>query len=656
VFIIIIVKTKSKTIFLFSIHSIDRVCKMATKRDDELKPFVEENGRRTIVIQPCSRHLRVGYAQHSKPMANILHCIARRRTQQQDSQVERDSPDNQVVRDNLESQVERDNLEKDELESNAFERLREIANEMVNCVVDDSSSSSGSDGSNDSESTMTARNSRDRCVSLARVQIDDDDLDDDVDDDDILFGERALRVAKRYPDQFVLSWPIVHGYLNVVGGAQTVQSIRADLAALWRSVLDRYLHVRGGADVFRLCRVMLIVPDQFQRRDVKPMVDVLLRDLAFGSVFLHQASVCASFGAGIACACIVDIGATMTSVACVEDGVSLRNTRVTLQYGGDDLDKLVASALRVDDVRVARAVKENLCHLVAGDRDERTLRCALGNADDDDDDSEEAVHVVDAATQRLAPLALLHIDALRPLAAYNGAEPFYEDAADKFDNHYLAQMKAASAAKSQREASETKWAALVSWTRASYRPDIGLADAIVASIGHVGKTELVKRLFAHILLVGGSSRFPGLREAIEHSVTKALPEWADIERVQVMRTHANRAPPDLIAWRGGAIMCSFDVAVWIGRDDWLRRQVVALREQVPFSWRPHTTHVTPNRFASLPFDDGLVSAEAVAKAEARGVQVPASRGRRRGRRPQSSSSTGSAAASSSDRKRKRNRN
>ena len=36
---------------------------------------------------------------------------------------------------------------------------------------------------------------------------------------------------------------------------------------------------------------------------------------------------CATFGAGVSSACVVDIGDQKTAVCCVEDGLSQKNTR-----------------------------------------------------------------------------------------------------------------------------------------------------------------------------------------------------------------------------------------------------------------------------------------------------------------------------------------
>lgn len=96
----------------------------------------------------------------------------------------------------------------------------------------------------------------------------------------------------------------------------------------------------------------------YRRRHVRAIIEVLLGDLGFSAVLLHQVcllqplcnfclyvsfsvfspgiflagmmeqeSVCATFGAGVSTACVVDVGASKTSVSCVEEGVSLQESR-----------------------------------------------------------------------------------------------------------------------------------------------------------------------------------------------------------------------------------------------------------------------------------------------------------------------------------------
>jgi len=50
--------------------------------------------------------------------------------------------------------------------------------------------------------------------------------------------------------------------------------------------------------------------------------------------------VCSAFGASIAHGCVVDVGSMKTSISCVEEGLVLAETRMSLSYGGDDVSEL----------------------------------------------------------------------------------------------------------------------------------------------------------------------------------------------------------------------------------------------------------------------------------------------------------------------------
>lgn len=57
-------------------------------------------------------------------------------------------------------------------------------------------------------------------------------------------------------------------------------------------------------------------------------------------MFLVQDHVSATFGSGLAYACVIDVGDQKTSVSCVEDGICHPNTRVRLEYGGGDITQI----------------------------------------------------------------------------------------------------------------------------------------------------------------------------------------------------------------------------------------------------------------------------------------------------------------------------
>ncbi|TMS16383.1 Actin-related protein 8 [Larimichthys crocea] len=103
---------------------------------------------------------------------------------------------------------------------------------------------------------------------------------------------------------------------------------------------------------------------------------MLLLNMGFSAIIVHQESVCATFGSGLSSACVVDVGDQKTSLCCVEDGVSHRNSRLCLAYGGSDVtrtffwllqragfpyrDCQLSSRL---DCQLLQHLKETFCHL-----------------------------------------------------------------------------------------------------------------------------------------------------------------------------------------------------------------------------------------------------------------------------------------------------
>ena len=71
----------------------------------------------------------------------------------------------------------------------------------------------------------------------------------------------------------------------------------------------------------------MLIPEVYNRQHVREMINLLLNGLGFNAAFVVQESVCATLGSGISSACVVDVGDQKTSVCCVEDGLSQRNTR-----------------------------------------------------------------------------------------------------------------------------------------------------------------------------------------------------------------------------------------------------------------------------------------------------------------------------------------
>ena len=153
-------------------------------------------------------------------------------------------------------------------------------------------------------------------------------------------GDAALRIQ---PDSgYTLFWPIQHGMLNE-NAYTSREELYGDLCLVVVSALVNELGISKKS--FSDYSVALIVPDMYDKAYVEMLMAMLFKELSFGNVAVLQESVAATFGAGISSACVVDIGAQSTNIACVEEGLCLADSRLTMRYGGDDLTRLFTKQL-----------------------------------------------------------------------------------------------------------------------------------------------------------------------------------------------------------------------------------------------------------------------------------------------------------------------
>ncbi|KAM5148377.1 actin-related protein 8 isoform 2-T2 [Mantella aurantiaca] len=151
-----------------------------------------------------------------------------------------------------------------------------------------------------------------------------------------LVGEEALFVNPA--DGYNIYFPIRKGQLNVHNGpGGSLMAVLTDLETIWSHVLQKILEVQ--LKDLKYYRCILLIPDIYNRQHVKEMVNMVLMKMGFSGVIVLQESVCAVYGSGLSSACVVDIGDQKTSVCCVEDGISHRNTRLCLAYGGSDVTR-----------------------------------------------------------------------------------------------------------------------------------------------------------------------------------------------------------------------------------------------------------------------------------------------------------------------------
>ncbi|KAI7817063.1 hypothetical protein BC939DRAFT_467095 [Gamsiella multidivaricata] len=158
-----------------------------------------------------------------------------------------------------------------------------------------------------------------------------------------IIGQKALNLPPGKNHTFKLFWPIVGGKLNDQDYT-TPRVVVSDLETIWTKVIQDDLGIEPKK--FRKHYALLVIPDLYNKLYVTELINMLLKSMQFRGVMVQQESVCAAYGAGVSTACVVDIGAEVTKVACVEDGICIPNSRAVLKYGGDDITRCFTALVK----------------------------------------------------------------------------------------------------------------------------------------------------------------------------------------------------------------------------------------------------------------------------------------------------------------------
>ncbi|KIM58979.1 hypothetical protein SCLCIDRAFT_16606 [Scleroderma citrinum Foug A] len=196
-------------------------------------------------------------------------------------------------------------------------------------------------------------------------------------DKEYLVGEQALRISDPEQLNYTVRWPI-HGSNFNTRDYPSVQMIFDDVETIIKTALhDKYKMTRYD---YKNYSVVLVIPDFYDRAYVREFVNILLLGMGFKQICVQQVSLAATYGAGISCACVVDIGAACTSVACVDEGLVIADSRISLNVGGNDITEFLYVLLerinfpyrsinlaRWHDWLVMDDLKARLCTLAEGD-------------------------------------------------------------------------------------------------------------------------------------------------------------------------------------------------------------------------------------------------------------------------------------------------
>ncbi|XP_055503485.1 actin-related protein 8 isoform X2 [Leucoraja erinacea] len=527
-----------------------------------------------VVIHAGSSTLRIGRAADTLPVG-IPHVIARRHKKQGQPRYE-------------DPWLHRDGLSKPESNEQRLNGLK-----MVDQAIWSKKMSNGARRIPAPPDQVRAYNKQMRPAVLdanSGVKWTDTSLQPEF-----LVGEEALYVKPT--DCYNIHWPVRRGQFNLhTGPGGSLSALLADLEAIWTLAIQKYLEIPRKD--LKYYRCILLIPDIYNRQHVKELVNLLLNNIGFSGVIVQQESICATFGSGLSSACVVDVGEQKTSVCCVEDGVSHRNTRLRLAYGGADVTRCYYWLMqrsgfpyrecqvfsRMDSL-LLQQLKETFCHLdqdISGIQDhEFKIRHP---------DSPALLYQLRLGDEKLQ--AAKAIAERKALAKYAGFEA--ELGAPNCDG--VEKSHELELASSQHDCvlagndSEDLPAALMArkTTVSQFEGKaLGLDKSILHSIDCCGSDETKKKMYSSILVVGGGLMFQGAQEFLQHRILNKMPPSFRriVENVEVI-TRPKDMDARLIAWKGGAVLACLDTTqeLWIHQREWQRFGVRMLRERAPFVW------------------------------------------------------------------------
>ncbi len=414
---------------------------------------------------------------------------------------------------------------------------------------------------------------------------------------DYLVGQAAINVHRN--DGYVVQWPLRFGYFNV-SSAQSVGTVMDNIEKIFEFAATERLKIPRAK--FGQYAVILVIPDLFNKSEVKAYLDILLRRLQFKSAYLQQESVLASFAYALQSACVVDIGAQKTTVCCVDEGAIVPGSIIRRNFGGDDITYLLhrllirqsslhyfpAQMINVTDLyhfRLLERLKEDECNL-SKNPPEPVRTCKLWVHEKGKKTTVATFNVSDALVT--APICLFYpdlIDIVNPkytVAAAGTADMRERDPEDVMQ--VLIAETLAESGKKADEAPDKKESKKTEESKeevkdgsdkpVSSKPDddseskespqessseiskaetkeaesqgdmnkaMSVAEMIIKSIMKVEDLEMRQKISNAILLVGGGTKFRDLMDVMEERLVEKLSEFSNnIDRVEVVNNAASQ--------------------------------------------------------------------------------------------------------------------
>ncbi|XP_042028453.1 actin-related protein 9-like isoform X1 [Salvia splendens] len=558
--------------------------------------LLAERGSNLVIINPGSANLRIGLAQQDAPIT-VPHCIARRTSQMPKRNVQDQLLNSQVTTaQHMERERAYDIIASllkirfldEEVTNNQFSQKMgrvdalppqnnnkketiipwtDVFEKQTSSSPSSSSSEHGSSQRSEEPSTVKEGNNNEEPSSIERRY------------KEYICGDEALRISATEP--YSVRRPIRRGHLNI-SLYYPMQQVIEDIHAIWEWVLIEKLHIPRSER--HMYSAVLVLPETFDNREIKELLSIVLRDLCFSTAVVHQEGLAAVFGNGLSTACVVNIGAQVTSVICIEDGGALPTTQISLRYGGEDVSRCLLwtqrhhqtwPPIRTDaltkpiDLLMLNRLKESRCQIREGEVE------AVALVHSYEEGGPPGSHKTRLTALNVPPMGLFYPMLLVPDVYPPPPRNWFSDNEDMLEDtwDFPRRPDMSDGYFPGSGGYYPMWENYpVFQSKPKKQDTIGLADAITKSILSTGRIDLQRKLFCSMQLIGGGALTEGLVSVVEERVLHAIPSHEAIDTVEVLQS---RTSPASVPWKGGAILGILDFThdAWINREDWIRNGI-----------------------------------------------------------------------------------
>ncbi|GAO46956.1 actin-like ATPase domain-containing protein [Saitoella complicata NRRL Y-17804] len=433
-------------------------------------------------------------------------------------------------------------------------------------------------------------------------------------------GLPALRLKD---DRYKLFWPIQYGMLNE-SDYNSREELMGDMHAILQDALDSELGIKA-AD-YGDYSVCLVVPDLYEKSYNDVFFRLLMTDFGFSRIMVQQESLCGSFGAGMSTSVVVDIGAQTTSIACVDDGFVIPDSRILMKYGGDDITLLWTKLLlrsslpyhavdirRMHDWLLVEELKARFCTMNESDVNIRLHDFYLRSPTE----PQTLKYTLKLYDEYIfAPMSIYHPQVYEQGDKFKGRYTLISRSEDIYDeslndpesvaqNNLLPKVEGSNVAtlpapellavddavpkNTRPDVNNASLAPALIEDSSTPRPSTApsppqstearhpsstypitpLDAAIVESIrlGAAQSEDRLKRLYGSILVVGGGAGFPGFATHLEDRLRMLRPDLAGPQQIAVIPPPREMDATHL-CWKGAAVVSKLLSA----REYWVRKQ------------------------------------------------------------------------------------